>query len=210
MWRFWLSVFLFIFAVPLIPFAIFGELPGDSWIENPNSSYVFLVGIILLTSDVFLPIPSSLIAVFMGARLGAVVGALGITLGLGLGSTIGYYAGWYLGNPLIMRYVHEEQRKVIRSLETQFSYLALAMLRAVPVLAEASVLLAGTVRFKSRQALVTLWAANMGLSILYATFGSESQGRSSALWLFLGAIGVPMCAVLTIYFASRVMHVLKR
>jgi hypothetical protein len=58
-WRFWIGFILFILVIPLIPFAVSGELPGESWVEHPNSFYVFCVGIIVLGGDILLPIPSS-------------------------------------------------------------------------------------------------------------------------------------------------------
>ena len=199
MWKFWLNFILFILAVPLIPFAILGELPGDSWVEHPNPLYVFVMGVILLGSDVFLPIPSSVLAVFLGARLGLGVGVLAIALGLNLGTAIGYGAGWYWGYPLVRRFVSEEQRDTIQNLENRFSYLALAMVRAVPVLAEASVLAAGAARFKFRPTCLALLIANFSLAFLYAGFGSIGQEIASPFLLLLGGIGVPACGILIVF-----------
>jgi len=209
MWKFWLSFILFILVVPLIPFAIFGELPGYSWLQHPSSTYVFFIGIILLGSDVFLPIPSSLIAIFLGARLGLVIGTLSITLGLTVGAILGYYTGWYFGYPFVSRYVSVEQRRILKELESRYSYFVLAMVRAVPVLAEASVLGAGAARFNSRPVFLTLLIANISLALLYAGFGSASQNNLSPSLLFLGGIGVPTISILITYFACRLPVVSK-
>ncbi len=69
-WKFALSFALIVMAIPLAPFALFGELPGETWVEHPDAAYVFGTGILLLAADVFLPVPSSVVAVFLGARLG--------------------------------------------------------------------------------------------------------------------------------------------
>ncbi|MCI0528343.1 MAG: VTT domain-containing protein, partial [Nitrospira sp.] len=192
---------------PLIPFALLGELPGESWLNHPSSVYVFFMGIALLSSDIFLPIPSSLISVFLGARLGLWGGALAILLGLNLGIALGYYAGWYFGYPLVRRYASETQREIINHLENRFSYLALAMLRVVPVLAEASVLGAGAARFKPRPVFLTLLISNLSLALLYASIGSVSQGISSPALLFLGGIGIPTASVLIVYAVHRWLYV---
>lgn len=209
MWRFWLSFLLFVLAVPLIPFALFGELPGESWIAHPDPVYVFLMGIVLLGSDIFLPIPSSLIALFMGARLGFEIGAAAIALGLTFGAVIGYTSGWYLGHPLVRRHVSENQQQIIRDLEGRFSYLALAMMRAVPVLAEASVLAAGAARLKPRPVFATLVTANISLGVLYAGIGSLSQESLSVSLMFLGGIGVPVFGILVVYSVRRLLYTLK-
>jgi 3-dehydroquinate synthase len=202
MLKFWLSFFLFVLAVPLIPFGIFGELPGQSWVEHPSSIYVFFVGIVVLGSDVFLPIPSSLIAVFLGARLGIGLGSLAIMLGLMLGSLIGYYTGLYFGFPLVNKYVSVKERELIGKLGNKYSYLALAMLRAVPVLAEASVLAAGAARLKFRPVLLTLVLANLCLALLYAAFGTLSQHSSSPAFLFWSGVILPASGILILYFTN--------
>ena len=210
MWRFWLGFILFILAVPLIPFIVFGELPGESWVEHPSSTYVFFIGIIVLGSDIFLPIPSSLIAVFLGARLGFQLGVLAIALGLTLSSTVGYYSGWYFGYPLVNRYVSEKQRQIVSALENKFSYLALAMLRSVPVLAEASILGAGAARLKTGPIFLTVLFANLSLALVYAFFGSAGQESSSPTLLFWGGIIAPTIGFLISYFTYRWTYATKR
>lgn len=210
MWKFWLSFFLFTLAVPLIPYAIFGELPGESWVEHPNPVYVFFISVILLGSDVFLPIPSSLVAVFLGARLGPVFGALAIFLGLNIGTAVGYYAGRRFGYPLVARYTSHGRREILQKLESRYSYLALAMVRSVPVLAEASVLGAGAAGFKPRPVLATLFVANTCLAMLYAGFGSASRDASSPFLLFLGGIGLPALGISVTYAAFRMASRSKR
>lgn len=193
-------------AVPVISFAIFGEFPGESWVEHPSTIYVFFISVILLGSDIFLPLPSSLICVFLGARLGMGFGALAIFLGLNLGTIIGYYAGWYLGYRLVYLYTSQERRNLFQKLENRYSYLALAMVRAVPVLAEASVLGAGAARLKPRSTLGTLFVANTALAVLYAGFGNASRETYSPLWLFLGGIGIPAIGIIVTYAAMRLKH----
>lgn len=64
----WFVVLLL--AVPLVPFALIGELPGVEWVADPDLAVVSALGVLLLAGDVFLPVPSSVVAVFLGARLG--------------------------------------------------------------------------------------------------------------------------------------------
>ena len=205
-WDFWLRFILIPLAVPLIPFALFGELPGETWVEHPRPEVVFLLGLAVLGGDVFLPIPSSLISVFLGARLGFVGGAFTIALGMTLGVVIGYYVGWYVGYPLVQRYTSERQRSIVQTFESKYSYLALAGLRAVPILAEASVLSAGVARMKTRKVLATLAVANTSLALLYAALGSLGQEYASPMLLFIGAIIVPAAAALAAYLVYRLMQ----
>ncbi len=81
----------------------------------------------------------------------------------------------------------------------QFSYLALAMMRAIPILAEASVLAAGAARLNPRPVFATVITANISLGVLYAGIGSISQDHLSVSMLFLGGIGVPAIGILVAY-----------
>ena len=182
-------------AVPLIPFALLGELPGELWLEHPSAWVVFLLGVVLLGSDFVLPIPASIVAVFLGAQLGIGLGFVAIAMGLCLSTTLAFLLGWYLGYPFVARFVSSRQLQSLRAMDNQFSYLALAMMRSVPVFSEASVLAAGAARLNRFSALVTIAIANLGLALLYAGFGAYSQALSSPLLLFVGGIGVPTVSI---------------
>lgn len=81
--------------VPLVPFAIIGELPGDRWLEaGPQDSWRFgLSAAALLSADVLLPIPSSIVGAMLGGRLGALPGFAWAFAGLMIGHVIGYGLG---------------------------------------------------------------------------------------------------------------------
>lgn len=196
-------------AIPLVPFALFGELPGETWVEHPGDAYVFGTGVLLLAGDIFLPVPSSVVAVFLGARLGMGGGALAIMLGLNLGTVLGYAAGWYAGYPLVSRYASPAQRDFVYKLEGRLGYLALATIRSVPVLSEASVLAAGAARWSPRPVLIILIVANGCLAMVYAFFGAASLAGSSASLLFIGGVGVPVLGVLFTLLAHQALEAFR-
>lgn len=196
MWKFIVGFVLLVLMVPLVPFSLFGELPGETWVEHPDNAYVFGLGVLVLAGDIFLPVPSSLIAVFLGTRLGMGAGTLAILLGLNLGVVVGYYSGWYGGYPLVARYASPAQRAFIHELEGRLGYLSLALVRSIPMLAEASVLAAGSARWSPRRVLSLLFVANSCLAAVYAFFGAAGAAASSATLLFVGGIAVPVLGVL--------------
>ena len=81
-------------------------------------------------------------------------------------------------------------------------YVAPALLRSVPILAEAAILAAGTARFKPQPVLITLSVANAGLALLYAGWSDAGQSSSPVL-LFLGGVGVPTVSIGLIYGITR-------
>ena len=58
--------------VPLVPFAVVGELPGERWLVASSGDALRFgaTGALLLAADVLLPIPSSVIGALLGGRLG--------------------------------------------------------------------------------------------------------------------------------------------
>jgi membrane protein DedA with SNARE-associated domain len=210
LWKFVLSFVLIVMAVPLVPFALFGGLPGETWVEHPDAAYVFCMGVLLLAGDIFLPVPSSVVAVFVGAKLGLVGGALAVILGLNLGTVLGYMAGWYAGYPLVSRYASPAQRDFIHELQGRLGYLALATMRSVPVLGEASVLAAGAARWSPRPILTILIVANGGLAMVYAFFGATGLAESSPSLLLIGGVGVPVLGVLFTFLGHWLLEVFQK
>lgn len=195
------SLFLFfsiMLVIPLIPFAIFGELDGIRWIEGTSGWITFLYGIILLASDIVLPLPSSLIAVFLGAKLGWLAGSAAIFLGLMSGSLIGFGMGWVVGRKVLDRMISERGQELYTRLEHRMSYWALALCRSVPMLAEASVIAAGVAKLDIKKTLPMLLMSNLCLAILYSLFGFYGDQHASPMLLFAGGILVPACGMLVL------------
>ena len=120
-------------AVPIIPFVIIGEMPGEKWLSaSDDGAWLFaLTGSSLLVLDMALPLPSSIIGTLLGARLGLVPGFFTILLGL----TTGHSLGYLLGRLTLSR--------VGAELPETPTLLIVFLSRPVPVLAEAVALAAG-------------------------------------------------------------------
>lgn len=119
--------------IPIIPFAIVGELPGEQWLSaSDNNALQFgLAGTAILAADVLLPIPSSIVGSLLGARLGFIPGWACAWLGL----VIGNLAGYVTGRVLLAR--------LAPTLPQTPTALVLFASRPVPVLAEAVTFAAG-------------------------------------------------------------------
>lgn len=122
--------------VPLVPFAVIGELPGETWLQSSTGSAgTFAVtGAAILACDLLLPIPSSVVGSLLGARLGFAWGAAAAFVGLCLGNVIGYG----IGRLFPARFRDDIPRAPAASI--------IFITRPVPVLAEAVALAAGVER----------------------------------------------------------------
>lgn len=185
-----------VLAVPLVPFVLIGEIDVMKWIEGSSGIITFIYGALLLASDIFLPLPSSLIAVFLGAKLGLAYGAIAVFLGLMGGSLIGYGMGWTFGRKVMDKMISRSNQEVYTMMGNRIGYWALALCRSVPMLAEASVIAAGVARLEVKKTMPLLVMSNLGLAILYSTFGFFGNQQFSPWLLFAGGVLIPACGVL--------------
>lgn len=193
-----LRILTLILAVPIIPFLLCGwylEPQITALIEGPwlrqNSWIAASSGLLLLLLDILLPVPSSAIGTFLGAMFGVAGGAAVTWAGLNLGSLGGYElarscSAWWSDSetqPAFQR---------VRELNQTFGGGALVVCRGIPVLAEASVLLAGIYRFPRWQFWSVVAPANLGLAIAYAILGAMAY-QANWLPLALGlSLGLPV------------------
>ncbi len=138
-------------CVPLLPFAVVGELPGEQWLSarDDNAWRFALAGAGLLAGDVLLPIPSSVVGSMLGARLGFGAGFAAAFAGLMAGQVAAY---------VVARRVMRKQAGALPAAPT----LALLVLsRPVPVLAEAVAVAAGAARMHRGQFVLACGAGNI-------------------------------------------------
>lgn len=167
--------------VPVVPFVIFGAWMESSiiaWLEDSfvSNSWLTVSAITmgLLTSDILLPIPSSVVCTWAGRALGVVPGLLVNWIGLNLSCVVGYWLGRVFGKPIAARLSNAQTIERLQNVHGATSAWALTICRAIPVLAEASVLLAGMQRLPASQFYPPVIAANLGIAIAYSVLGSYS------------------------------------
>jgi uncharacterized membrane protein YdjX (TVP38/TMEM64 family) len=192
----WTAFGLLLLAFILVPFALFGVrleewsvafLDGsraDAWLTR-----MLVTG--LLAVDIVLPVPSSAVSTFAGASLGFWDGFLTSTAGMSLGCAGGYAVARFVGRTASARLVGENQ---LRRLEAGFERWGDWMLittRAVPVLAEASTLVAGVGRTPFARFVVVTTLANAGISAVYSAVGAYAANTSSFLLALSAAVLVP-------------------
>lgn len=179
-----------VLLVPILPFLFFGEQLGtmvQEWLEQPSSrpaTAALIVG--LLATDIFLPIPSSMISTLGGWQLGWIRGTLASWVGLTLGAMAGFALARRWGRPFALWFTREEELDRMQQLTSSYGIAILIMARGVPVLAEASVLLMGIHRLAWKQFLPAVVLSNLGIAWAYSAFGDYAEQHQ---WLPL-ALGV--------------------
>ena len=129
----------------------------------------------LLTADILLPIPSSVVCTWAGRALGVIPGLLVNWIGLNLSCVIGYWVGRMFGVPIVNRFGNAVTIEKLQFAGGGFmSAWTLIICRAIPVLAEASILMAGLQRLPASRFYPAVLTANLGIAIAYSVLGSFS------------------------------------
>lgn len=195
----WLALSLALLAAIIIPFVLLEDrLMGwtsaalDGARDQPWLGAGLIIG--LLTGDIVLPVPSSLVSAFAGAAFGWRMGAGVIWIGMTLGCVAGYLLGASAGRVLAVRVVGEGELARARRLFDNIGPAALIITRAVPVLAEAGVLAAGAARMPFGPFLISTTLANAVAAAAYAGVGAAAASSGSFLIAFLGLASIPAVA----------------
>ena len=191
----WCLLALAVLALIVVPFALYEErivsvVEGMSR-GGASRPLVALALFLLLASDVVAPVPSSLVATASGILIGWVPGVAVTWTGMQAGAMLGYGLGRTAGAHAAMRLVGDsELARASRSHQRWGGY-SLIVSRAVPVLAESSVLLAGAVRMPlARFALLTA-ASNAAIALVYAGVGAYALETRAFLLAFAASVLVP-------------------
>ncbi len=179
-------------CVPLVPFFIIGELPGERWLSatDGHAAAFALAGAGLLAVDVLLPIPSSIVGTMLGARLGFVAGFLSAFLGLMAGQVLVFAAS---------RRVLQRRSGELPAAPT---LAAVFLSRPVPVLAEAMAIAAGAARVSWRQFLFACGTGNAVYAGALAFNGSEFMPNR----LLGPGLVLPMLLPVAAWLAWRAAH----
>lgn len=135
-------------AVLLVLFAVV-RAADVAVLEDPRPVLVGLGTLAALAAvglqivDVLLPVPSSVIMVWLGASYGWLAGATLSLLG-GIGATV--FAFWVgrKGGPLYARLVAHDDRVRADSFLQRWGLVAIALTRPIPIVAETTAIVAGT------------------------------------------------------------------
>lgn len=191
----WALFAIAILLIILIPFFLFSD-SVETWIDYffNSSPPKLLVGIAiggLLSIDILAPVPSSVISTAGGYFLGFISGTLISLAGMTVSCIIGYWLGKKFGTPISERLVGPKELSKLEKLQKKYGDWIIIILRAVPVLAEASVLVAGIGGMPLNRFILLILLSNLGISLVYAAIGAYSSHVNSFLLAFAGAVTLP-------------------
>jgi 3-dehydroquinate synthase len=162
-----------VFGLDLAPFV-------SSWVVNAGAGSAAVI-VLLLASDVLLPVPSSLVMVLSGAAFGVGWGAC-----LALAGSV---AGEWLGFELVRKYGRRLSSRIagdddIRRLDWFFERhgaIAIIVTRPIPIVMETISVVAGLSRMTRRTFVVASVIGTAPIVLLYAYAGAMSRQAGTLL-----------------------------
>lgn len=201
------ALFLLLLLAILVPFALYEEAM-TRWaagLVNADRPRVLVAAAVVsfLALDVVLPVPSTVVNTAAGALLGVWLGTLTAWMGLTAGCLLGYALGRSAGTGAAQRLVGEREWERVSQAAVRYGDWCIVLFRAVPVLAEASVLMAGMTRMPMGRFALLTTIANLGIAVVYAAIGALSARVESFLLAFAGATLLPLTALLLARIGRR-------
>ncbi len=196
-----------VLAFVLVPWVIWGT-SIELWVtrvivhHEPLPYMAFWV-IGLLAADVFLPIPSSVVAVAAGVFLGFTGGAIASFLGLMLGCLLGYAFGFKWGPPTARKIVGVEEWDRAAQWAQRFGVGLVLFSRPVPVLAEACTLYAGACRVPVVRYLMACSLGNAVVAAAYASVGRLSAESGDLEPALMAGFLLPGAVMLVVRLLTR-------
>ncbi|MCY1014665.1 VTT domain-containing protein [Pyxidicoccus sp. MSG2] len=204
----WVAFCALLLALVLVPFALFGadvDAVAERFLSaRPPAWQVSLVLGGLLAGDILLPVPSSLVSTAAGGLLGFWGGLATNWLGMMVACVLGYGLGARAGRSALRRMAGDAEVERLARASERLGPWFLLVFRAVPVLAEASVVFAGTSHMSRRSFFTVCALSNLGVSATYAALGAAAARLESFLVLFAGMVLVPGLALAWVRRRSRV------
>lgn len=191
-------VFIAVIALVCLPFVVFGQEFAIPWLKSyeQQTGALMLIAVALLAADSVAPVPSSLVIMFLAAKAGIVASILGSTVGLTLGVFTAAWFGRAAVGRLAPRFIPETELARLReNLQTRLP-LTLACWRAVPVMAETSVIVAAAAGVPLRRIFATTLLPNFLVAVIYSVAANDSfatacltfaatLAASAVLWWFV-------------------------
>lgn len=170
------------------------------WLQSAGP-WGWLAGILLLISDLALPVPGTIVISALGYIYGALLGGVIAAVGLVAAGVLGYGAGRLFGERFARRWLGERDYEKGRRLFATGGGWVVALSRALPILPEVISCTAGLVRMPFGRFITALVCGSVPMGFVFAAIGTA--GRETPGWAVALSLLVP--AVLW-WLASRIQR----
>lgn len=158
------------------------------WLQE-SGPWAWLAGILLLASDLVLPVPGTMVVSALGYVYGTLLGGAVATVGLMVAGLTGYGVGRLCGEGVARRWLGDGDFEKGRRLFRSGGGWMVALSRALPILPEVISCTAGLVRMPFRRFVVALACGSVPMGFLFAEIGNS--GREAPGWAVALSVVIP-------------------
>jgi 3-dehydroquinate synthase len=147
-----------------------------------------VIAVALLAVDSVAPVPATLVIMYLAAKAGWLAGVIGGTIGMSAGVLAAAWLGRVAVGRIAPRFFPDAEIARLRGSLQRRLGLTLACLRSVPVLAEASVIIAAAMGIPVRRIVLVTLVPNFLVALVYSLAADDSF--STAVITFLATMVV--------------------
>jgi uncharacterized membrane protein YdjX (TVP38/TMEM64 family) len=152
----------------------------SGWLANAGPRSAAAI-VLLLASDVILPVPSSLVMVLSGAAFGVGWGSLIALVGSIVGEWLGFELVRTFGRGFAASCVGDDDFQRFSQLLDRHGALAVVLTRPLPIVMETMSLIAGLSRMRRTTFLMASLVGTAPIVLVYAYAGAESRRLGSVV-----------------------------
>ena len=182
-------------ALILVPYLLLEERMlrfSEALLQDPAGGLSIAVAVVLLlAADLFVPVPSSVVATASGLLLGFWPGTFATWVGMQTGALAGYGVGRIAGRRVAARIVGESELRRTARAYGRWGGLFVIASRSVPVLAEGSVVIAGMAGMPLSSFFVLVGMSNLAIAAVYAGAGAYVRDINTFLLAFAASVLIP-------------------
>ena len=162
----------------------------DDWMREQGWAAAFLV-VGLLSIDLFLPIPSSLVMVLSGALFGTLVGGVLSLIGSLAGNYVGFELARRYGRSLSVRLVGQAQVESMHRVFSRYGVATIVASRPLPILMETLSVVAGLARLGRAPFLIASAVGTIPVCFAYSYAGTFALRAETVFVAILVIVAVP-------------------
>jgi uncharacterized membrane protein YdjX (TVP38/TMEM64 family) len=176
-------------VVFLLTFVLVGDVPITQADAQPGVPAAVL-GVALLTADVVLPVPASLVMVANGLLFGIAAGAALSVAGSVAAALVGYLLGRWAGRPVLFALCSAATVRRADRLLQRWGAVAVAASRPVPLLAETVAIAAGAAAIGIPRTLVSAAVGAVPGAVVFAAAGAAAWQAPHTVVVFAAVIAL--------------------
>jgi uncharacterized membrane protein YdjX (TVP38/TMEM64 family) len=201
-----------IMSLLLVPYFIWHE-PLDAYFASAEYQqelvsarpYAWLVGLVLLAADSFLPVPAPPVMAAMGTLYGTLLGSVISATGSVLAGLVGWGVGQLVGRRGLRLLTNEAELTQLQQFFDSWGAAGIVVSRALPVAPEVLTVLAGMARMHLGRFVLALVLGAIPIGILMAWAGDWAR-QSTGLLLVLTVTPAGLwCLYLVLVARCRVL-----